>query len=192
MFDSGTIEDKLVRPNLLESHTAITRAAICTMSRFNCASSRLGVETPDWVSNPSTPRKSMSAFSRRRLSSAMGPTSEYELLRNIPPVRMTSRLLPDSSLAMLMALVMMVRCLKFAQRAGDGRGGAAGVENDRLAFLHHLGGSLGDPLLLARMLHLALGEIAVGVGAGADRQRASVGAVDQAASCAAVRGRGGW
>ena len=42
----------------------------------------------------------------------MGPTSEKEFLRSVPPVRMTSTAVPASSAAMLTALVMMVRFWK--------------------------------------------------------------------------------
>ena len=50
-----------------------------------------------------------SALRPRRVSSAMGPTSENEFLRRVPAVRITSTAVPASSAAMLTALVMMVR-----------------------------------------------------------------------------------
>ena len=62
----------------------------------------------------------MSALNRRKVSSAMGPTSENEFFRKVPPVRMTSIKLPASSAAILTALVMMVRFWNWR----------------RLAFLH--------------------------------------------------------
>ena len=54
-------------------------------------------------------QKQKSALRRRKVSSAMGPTREKEFLRSVPPVRITSTAVPDSSAAMLTALVMMVR-----------------------------------------------------------------------------------
>src|SRR6185369_8675279 len=42
----GTIMDKLLRPNLLESHTATVRLATSTITRFTLASRRLGVLRP--------------------------------------------------------------------------------------------------------------------------------------------------
>src|SRR5882762_3335507 len=49
----GTISDKLLRPNLLESHTATVRLATSTITRFTFASRRLGVLRPLWTSKPS-------------------------------------------------------------------------------------------------------------------------------------------
>ena len=44
--EGGMIRDKLLRPNLLESHTAIARFATSTMTRLTLASRRLGVLRP--------------------------------------------------------------------------------------------------------------------------------------------------
>jgi hypothetical protein len=46
MAVGGTINDKLRRPNLLESQTAIVRFAASTITRFTLASSKLGVLNP--------------------------------------------------------------------------------------------------------------------------------------------------
>src|SRR5208282_3860708 len=104
----GAMRDRLLRPNLLESHTATTRLAISIITRLTLASRMLGVLSPYCTSNPSTPKNRMSAFRRRSVSSAIGPTRENEFLRNIPPVRITSGEAPASSVATLTALVMMV------------------------------------------------------------------------------------
>jgi hypothetical protein len=80
-----------------------------------------------------------------------------------------------------MALVMMVRRLN-SRSTSDGRGRAAGVEDDRLALPDHFGGGGSDALLLARMLHFAFREIAVQVGTRPDGQRAPVGAIDKSAA----------
>src|SRR5437762_2742157 len=55
----------------------------------------------------------MSAVKHRSVSSAIGPTSEKELGRSVPPVRITSTAVPARSAAMLRALVTTV---KFAHR----------------------------------------------------------------------------
>ena len=80
-----------------------------TISLFTFASSRFGVLNPYCVSKPSTPRNSRSALSRRSVSSAIGPTSENQFLRRVPPVKMTSTDVPESSAAILTAFVMIVR-----------------------------------------------------------------------------------
>jgi hypothetical protein len=46
---------------------------------------------------------------RRNVSSAIGPTSEKEFFRRVPPVRITSRDEPASSAAIFTALVIIVR-----------------------------------------------------------------------------------
>src|SRR5919108_3783110 len=105
----GPIREKLRRPNLLESHTATIHLATSTITRFTFASRRLGVLSPKRTSKPSTPRKRMSAFSRRKVSSAIGPTRENEFFRKVPPVKITSMALPASSDAIFTALVTIVR-----------------------------------------------------------------------------------
>src|SRR6202034_37657 len=86
--DVATIRERLRSPNLLESQTATVRLATSTITRFTLASRRLGVLSPKCASKPSTPRKRRSALRRRSVSSAMGPTSEKEFWRSVPPVRM--------------------------------------------------------------------------------------------------------
>ena len=44
--ESGAIEDKLRRPNLLESHTATATLATSIMARLTLASSKFGVLKP--------------------------------------------------------------------------------------------------------------------------------------------------
>jgi hypothetical protein len=46
---------------------------------------------------------------RRNVSSVIGPTSEKEFFRRVPPVRITSRDEPASSAAIFTALVIIVR-----------------------------------------------------------------------------------
>ncbi len=46
---------------------------------------------------------------RRNVSSAIGPTSEKEFFRRVPPVRITSRDEPARSAAIFTALVIIIR-----------------------------------------------------------------------------------
>src|SRR5208282_3146504 len=58
----GMMLQRLRRPNLLESQTAIVRRAMSTMARFTSDSNKFGVKRPALVSKPSTPRNKMSAL----------------------------------------------------------------------------------------------------------------------------------
>src|SRR5438874_13068669 len=105
----GLIRDRLRRPNLLESQTAILCRETSTITRFTFDSSKFGVLKPYCTSKPSTPRNNRSAFRWCNVSSAIGPTNENELLRNVPPVRITSTVVFECSAAMFTALVVIVR-----------------------------------------------------------------------------------
>src|SRR5581483_1274870 len=105
----GTIKERLRRPNLLPSQTATEILETSTMTRLTFASSRLGVLNPYSTSKPSTPRNRISALSLCNVSSAIGPTSEKEFFRRVPPVRITSTSVPASSETILTALVTIVR-----------------------------------------------------------------------------------
>lgn len=106
--EGGTMRERLRRLNFVESQTATTRREAFTMARLTRDSRKFGVVSPTSGSNPSTPRKRMSACISSSTSSASGPTSEKEFLRRLPPIRMTSRFVLASSAAMFTALVITV------------------------------------------------------------------------------------
>src|SRR5215468_7257274 len=78
----------------------------------------------------------MSALSRCRVSSAIGPTSEKEFFRSVPPVKMTSTAVPDNS-ADIHGVGNDREIVKVAKGTRNGCGGSAGIENHDLPFLHH-------------------------------------------------------
>lgn len=120
------MRDKLRLPNLLESQTATTIRAISIMARFTFASKRFGVLSPLWTSKPSTPRKRMSAFKRRHVSSAIGLTSEKEFFRRVPrQIHLQSR---TGQLRRNIHCVGDDRQISIiAERPGDGGGGCSRI-----------------------------------------------------------------
>src|SRR5450432_1020723 len=76
--DVGPIKERLRRPNLLESQTAILCRETSSITRLTFDSNKFGVLKPYCTSKPSTPRNNRSAFRWRKVSSAIGPTRENE------------------------------------------------------------------------------------------------------------------
>jgi hypothetical protein len=112
----------------------------------------------------------------------MGPTSENEFLRRVPPGENYF----DGSSSQFGGDVKGVgndgQMLKAAQGARDRRSSGAGVENDNLAFLHHRSRAVRDAEFFPAVEPFLLAERGIFDGAVARGNRAAVSAVDRPVS----------